>query len=512
MKQIRRGIDLTIKWRVILTDPNYNYDNLSLVLTDSRMNHIKINQINITNNNVVTGVFYGKDQKILGPYIATLWKNFGQKGQTCVDRIRAFELCPVAPPDNVVELQDSILWTGVQGESAYQSWLNLGYDGTEEDFINYLRAEFTVNDANKEKLSDLIENISEPKFNELENSLNEQTVKINSDISILNNSLTGLNNKFPNIESSVNDNTSRLELLERIDHNEFIKGEILSETEYSNLTVLDPDKVYLITGTGESVNSGSYDDTELRQLISDLEDKVNNIPEIDLTIQDTSILYNQQNIESILTKTIQELEGLIYKQYRLKYVRQIGLGGNTYISDWINYISNGEYVGKLKNYKITVQTPRLNLYTYRDSEIIIFNTIIFPINSYDILNSLTSIQIYENINNSINIDISSCEIDTYYKQYKNEYYGSKDIVFITFPEDIILPKKTTSYNFRANNTTSFIQILGPQIVLAHKERDNKTANDIIKGVVLSEEEYNSLLELEQDKLYFITGAENNTNS
>lgn len=61
MKQIRRGIDLTIKWRVKLSNPNMKLDNLTLVLTDSKLNHIKINEVNVTDNNVVTGVFYGRD-------------------------------------------------------------------------------------------------------------------------------------------------------------------------------------------------------------------------------------------------------------------------------------------------------------------------------------------------------------------------------------------------------------------------------------------------------------------
>ena len=60
MKQIRKGVDLTIKWRISNLQ-EIGYDNLSLILTDSKMNHIKIADVNVTDSNVVTGLFYGKD-------------------------------------------------------------------------------------------------------------------------------------------------------------------------------------------------------------------------------------------------------------------------------------------------------------------------------------------------------------------------------------------------------------------------------------------------------------------
>ena len=44
------------------------------------------------------------------------------------------------------------MWVGIQGESAYQSWLNTGHEGTEEDFIEYLKTHifYDLSDASKE--------------------------------------------------------------------------------------------------------------------------------------------------------------------------------------------------------------------------------------------------------------------------------------------------------------------------------------------------------------------------
>lgn len=131
MKNLRLGKDITIKWKV------KPLENLTLFLIDSRANRIKLDYW-IEGESLVSK-YYGKDQKYFGTYSLELWLNYGKENQSIIDRKYAFKLvCNSDNESDSVELEDDYFSVGVQGESAFKSWLNTGHTGTEEDFINYI--------------------------------------------------------------------------------------------------------------------------------------------------------------------------------------------------------------------------------------------------------------------------------------------------------------------------------------------------------------------------------------
>lgn len=102
----------------------------------------------VSEGNVLSATFPGTEQKQLGDYWVTLWENKGKPGQTLVDSCCGFTLVS----DTAMEDDDdntlngtaeltlcSNLYVGVQGESAYEIWLRNGFEGTEADFIEWLR-------------------------------------------------------------------------------------------------------------------------------------------------------------------------------------------------------------------------------------------------------------------------------------------------------------------------------------------------------------------------------------
>ena len=102
----------------------------------------------VSEGNVLSATFPGTEQKQLGDYWVTLWENKGKAGQTLVDSCCGFTLVS----DTAMEDDDdntlngaaeltlcSNLYVGIQGESAYEIWLRNGFEGTEADFIEWLR-------------------------------------------------------------------------------------------------------------------------------------------------------------------------------------------------------------------------------------------------------------------------------------------------------------------------------------------------------------------------------------
>jgi hypothetical protein len=142
--KIRFGKDIKIKWEVSINDRDItNSDNLTLILTNPRLQMQMLDFI-IEDNSVVA-YYRGKEHKYTGTYKLTLWYNYGKEGQSALDSTEAFTLVRFTDREDENELSEvelnGILSVGVQGESAYSTWLRLGNTGTEEDFIKSLKGE-----------------------------------------------------------------------------------------------------------------------------------------------------------------------------------------------------------------------------------------------------------------------------------------------------------------------------------------------------------------------------------
>ena len=102
-----------------------------------------------TEKNAIKIKWYGTEQSHLGEYRLVIWENFGIPGQSVADLCTTITLvdstCFESDIDNVeynatsVDLGIINLEVGVRGDSAYETWLQLGHEGSEEDFINWLQ-------------------------------------------------------------------------------------------------------------------------------------------------------------------------------------------------------------------------------------------------------------------------------------------------------------------------------------------------------------------------------------
>lgn len=93
--------------------------------------------------------FRGREQRRTGCYYMTLWENLGSDGQAVVDTCEGFTLVPKSCQESdggaggleveSIDLGTVDLAVGVKGDSAYETWLKNGHEGTEEDFLAWLR-------------------------------------------------------------------------------------------------------------------------------------------------------------------------------------------------------------------------------------------------------------------------------------------------------------------------------------------------------------------------------------
>ena len=154
---IRRiGKDIRVRWRILT-----NGEALPLEGRDLRLEVVTRfgrteREFSIEDGNVVVFTLPGRVQLYLGEYTFTLWENWGKAGQTAVDSCGGIELVPTTCMEGgdsgleteTVELETSVLELGVSGDSAYEIWLSQGHEGTEEDFLAWLRQ--PAEDAAKE--------------------------------------------------------------------------------------------------------------------------------------------------------------------------------------------------------------------------------------------------------------------------------------------------------------------------------------------------------------------------
>lgn len=147
MRKIRIYKDLKIKWKVMTNKEAEPLEGRDLTFEIVNKFGRAVFPF-VSEGNVLSATFPGTEQKQLGDYWVTLWENKGKAGQTLVDSCCGFTLVS----DTAMEDDDdntlngtaeltlcSNLYVGIQGESAYEIWLRNGFEGTEADFIEWLR-------------------------------------------------------------------------------------------------------------------------------------------------------------------------------------------------------------------------------------------------------------------------------------------------------------------------------------------------------------------------------------
>jgi hypothetical protein len=106
--RVRIGKDIKIKWAV-LTDGSalpLNTEELTLELVGPNGKNLGLDFE--VEGNVLTAMFYGKDQKCTGDYTLTLWKNKGKEGQTVVDKLSAFSLVRYSTQEDYTQKYDNL--------------------------------------------------------------------------------------------------------------------------------------------------------------------------------------------------------------------------------------------------------------------------------------------------------------------------------------------------------------------------------------------------------------------
>ena len=145
MQKIRIGKDIRVSWRILTNGADSPLEGRDLRLEIADFYDRREHDFRIEGGNIVVFVFAGSEQRHLGRHTFTLWENRGKEGQTVVDSCDGIELVPTTCREVSCGLDScevdlcSILEAGVKGESAYETWLSQGHEGTEDDFLAWLR-------------------------------------------------------------------------------------------------------------------------------------------------------------------------------------------------------------------------------------------------------------------------------------------------------------------------------------------------------------------------------------
>lgn len=145
MQKIRIGKDIRVRWRILTNGADAPLEDRDLRLEIVDFYDRRAHDFRIEEGNRVVFVFAGSEQRHLGRHTFTLWENRGKEGQTVVDSCSGVELVPTTCREACGGLEPcevdlcSILEAGVKGDSAYETWLSQGHEGTEDDFLAWLR-------------------------------------------------------------------------------------------------------------------------------------------------------------------------------------------------------------------------------------------------------------------------------------------------------------------------------------------------------------------------------------
>lgn len=192
MKKVRIGNDIAIEWSIyrlgegeILQDKK-----VEVKILDPKMMPVPFSY-EIVENKII-GVFEGRIQKCVGAYTLLLLENCGKLHMNTLDECNFVQLVPHSYMEGgkdessitteKIELSTDIEipTNGLDGDSAYDIWIKLGHQGTEEDFIAWLQQP-AINAANEaqEQMALFAEKEAVRDDAELERVANEETRKSN---------------------------------------------------------------------------------------------------------------------------------------------------------------------------------------------------------------------------------------------------------------------------------------------------------------------------------------------
>lgn len=151
MKRIRTGKDFKLRWPLLVNGERTDLNGLDLevILVSHSGKRRKVGHT--SESDVLVVVVDGDSLKELGPYRVEVWMNRGKNEQTVADYCAAFCLVATtceeddAPDGSGLEIQETVeleggnIEVGVTGKSAYQSWIDNGNEGTESDFVDWMR-------------------------------------------------------------------------------------------------------------------------------------------------------------------------------------------------------------------------------------------------------------------------------------------------------------------------------------------------------------------------------------
>lgn len=148
---IRKRIhqDYTFRWRVKTSGEESSLEgrDLRLILTDRYGNKTEL-PFSVTDTNLITFIWYGKDQVALGEYVLSLLENAGRTGEAAVDLTDFVTLVPYSSMQNdeqgesldvetPIDLETADFTSNGRGASTYELWLSAGYEGSLEDFLEW---------------------------------------------------------------------------------------------------------------------------------------------------------------------------------------------------------------------------------------------------------------------------------------------------------------------------------------------------------------------------------------
>lgn len=151
MKRIRTGKDFKLRWPLLVNGERTDLNGLDLevILVSHSGKRRKVGHT--SESDVLVVAVDGDSLKELGPYRVEVWMNRGKNEQTVADYCAAFCLVATtceeddAPDGSGLEIQETVeleggnIEVGVTGKSAYQSWIDNGNEGTESDFVDWMR-------------------------------------------------------------------------------------------------------------------------------------------------------------------------------------------------------------------------------------------------------------------------------------------------------------------------------------------------------------------------------------
>lgn len=91
MNKIRIGKDITINWQVTISSGISLEDaDLTLIMVNPKLEKTELDFT--VDGDVITATVLGTEQKCCGVHKLTLWLNYGQEGQSALDKTDAFRL------------------------------------------------------------------------------------------------------------------------------------------------------------------------------------------------------------------------------------------------------------------------------------------------------------------------------------------------------------------------------------------------------------------------------------